>query len=474
MATALRYAARSDVGLVRSSNQDSAYVGPHLLVVADGMGGHAGGDVASSIAVAELSRLEGESHGADALGHLEEAVRRASARLSERVREEPALAGMGTTVTALLRSGDRLALAHIGDSRAYVLRDGELAQVTHDHTFVQHLVDEGRITAEEAEHHPQRSVLLRVLGDIDSSQELDTSVREARTGDRWLLCSDGLSGMVGHATLREALAGVPDVGECADLLVQLALRGGGSDNVTVVVADVVDVATAPPDHTAVVGAAAAEHTRPTGDATSPAARGAALGRPAPAGDDGPGGAAGATGAAAGGRRRGPWPRLLAGAVVLAVLVAGVLAAWRWSQDQYFVGADADGRVAVFRGLPQDVGPVRLSSVVEEAGLDLGDLRPVSRGAVSEGITVDDLAAARRVVATLLGQACPAPSPEPEPSPQPTPSPTTATTAGPTTSAPTAAPTTGATASPAPSATAADDDAGAEDVPAGCAALDGEG
>ncbi|WP_344554278.1 Stp1/IreP family PP2C-type Ser/Thr phosphatase, partial [Pseudokineococcus marinus] len=290
MATALRYAARSDVGLVRSSNQDSAYVGPHLLVVADGMGGHAGGDVASSIAVAELSRLEGESHGADALGHLEEAVRRASARLSERVREEPALAGMGTTVTALLRSGDRLALAHIGDSRAYVLRDGELAQVTHDHTFVQHLVDEGRITAEEAEHHPQRSVLLRVLGDIDSSQELDTSVREARTGDRWLLCSDGLSGMVGHATLREALTGVPDVGECADLLVQLALRGGGSDNVTVVVADVVDVGTAPPDHTAVVGAAAAEHARPTGDATSPAARGAAPGGPAPAGDDGTGGA----------------------------------------------------------------------------------------------------------------------------------------------------------------------------------------
>jgi len=461
--TALRYAARSDVGLVRSSNQDSAYAGPHLLVVADGMGGHAGGDVASSIAVGELSRLEGESHGADAPRHLAEAVRRASARLAERVREEPALAGMGTTVTAILRTGDRLALAHIGDSRAYLLRDGELAQVTHDHTFVQHLVDEGRITAEEAEHHPQRSVLLRVLGDIDSSQELDTSVREARAGDRWLLCSDGLSGMVGDRTISEALAGVPDVGECADLLVQLALRGGGSDNVTVVVADVVDVATAPPDHTEVVGAAAASRSRRTADATSPAARGAALGRPDPGADDDP---------EPDEPRRSPWPRLLAGAAVLLVLVAGVVAAWRWSQEQYYVGADEAGQVAVFRGLPQDVGPLRLSSVVEEAGLVLSDLRPVSRSAVSEGITVDDLAGARRVVTTLLGQACPAaPEPTPEPSPEPTtgpttqpPEPTPASTPGATAPA-TAAP----TPSPSPSPT---EDAPEQAVPAGCAALTG--
>ncbi|WP_299036844.1 Stp1/IreP family PP2C-type Ser/Thr phosphatase [uncultured Pseudokineococcus sp.] len=460
MPTALRYAARSDIGLVRSSNQDSAYAGPHLLVVADGMGGHAGGDVASSIAVGELSRLEGESHGADAPRHLAEAVRRASGRLSERVREEPALAGMGTTVTAILRTGDRLALAHIGDSRAYLLRDGELTQVTHDHTFVQHLVDEGRITAEEAEHHPQRSVLLRVLGDIDSSQELDTSVREARAGDRWLLCSDGLSGMVGARTISEALSGVADVGECADLLVQLALRGGGSDNVTVVVADVVDVATSPPDHTEVVGAAAAQRPRRTGDATSPAARGAALGRTEPEQDDDD---------LADEPRRSAWPRLLSGAVILLVLLAGVAAAWRWSQDQYYVGADQAGQVAVFRGLPQDVGPLRLSSVVEDAGLELTDLRPVSRNAVSEGITVDDLPAARRVVTTLLGQACPAP-PEPAPAPAPaTPAPTAPATAAPTAGAPApAAPT-----APAPVATAEPTPAPSPaPAPAGCAALTG--
>src|SRR5680860_1356127 len=142
MAIALRYAARSDVGLVRKNNQDSAYAGPHLLVVADGMGGHAGGDVASSIAVGELAGLDGESHGSDALGHLEQSVHRAHTLLQRRVEEEPDLAGMGTTLTALLRSGGKFALVHIGDSRAYLVRDGEMAQVTTDHTYVQRLVDE--------------------------------------------------------------------------------------------------------------------------------------------------------------------------------------------------------------------------------------------------------------------------------------------------------------------------------------------
>jgi serine/threonine protein phosphatase PrpC len=150
MAIALRYAARSDVGLVRANNQDSGYAGPHLLVIADGMGGHAGGDIASSLAIGELAPLDGESHGTDALGHLSEAVYAAHRELLGRVAEEPNLSGMGTTVTALLRSGARFALAHIGDSRAYLLRDGELVQITRDHTFVQRLVDDGRLTPEEA------------------------------------------------------------------------------------------------------------------------------------------------------------------------------------------------------------------------------------------------------------------------------------------------------------------------------------
>ena len=231
MAIALRYAARSDVGLVRANNQDSGYAGPSLLVVADGMGGHAGGDVASSLAIGEMAPLDGESHGADAvLKHLSDAVHAAHRELLERVAEEPALSGMGTTVTALLRTGGRLALAHIGDSRAYMLRDQELVQITRDHTFVQRLVDDGRITLEEAEQHPQRSVLMRVLSDVVDDVEPDLSMREAKLGDRYLLCSDGLSGVVSFGTLQDTLAAGKDPAATCEQLVQLALRSGAPDD----------------------------------------------------------------------------------------------------------------------------------------------------------------------------------------------------------------------------------------------------
>ena len=242
MTIALRYAARSDVGLVRSNNQDSAYAGPHLLLVADGMGGHAGGDIASSLAVASLAPLDGEAFGSgEILQRLETAIETARLELVRRAREDADLSGMGTTVTAVLRSGNKLAMAHMGDSRAYVLRGGVLTQVTKDHTFVQHLVDTGKITAEEAEHHPQRSVVMRVLGDFDLDLYPDLSVREARPGDRWLLCSDGLSGFVSLPTLERTLSEVSDVDACAERLVQLALRAGGSDNITCIVADILDL-----------------------------------------------------------------------------------------------------------------------------------------------------------------------------------------------------------------------------------------
>ncbi|MDR3201947.1 MAG: protein phosphatase 2C domain-containing protein, partial [Bifidobacteriaceae bacterium] len=194
MAVTFRYAARTDIGLTRSNNQDSAYAGPHLLVVADGMGGHAGGDIASSVAIAHLAPLDDEVPGADeAAEQIDESVAEAHDELLARVAENPDLAGLGTTITALLRSGDRLILAHIGDSRAYLLRDGLLEQVTQDHTFVQYLVDTGKLAPDQAERHPQRSLLLRVLGDVDLGGGLDISARGAQAGDRWLLCSDGLS-----------------------------------------------------------------------------------------------------------------------------------------------------------------------------------------------------------------------------------------------------------------------------------------
>lgn len=261
MTIALDYAARSDVGLVRSNNQDSGYAGSHLIAVADGMGGHAGGDVASSIVIGRLAQLDSETPASEIVAELEDTILDANQAILSRAREEPQLAGMGTTVTALLRVEGRFALAHIGDSRAYLLRDGETTQVTRDHTFVQRLMDEGRLTPEEAERHPQRSVLMRVLGDVDSDPELDLSLRPARPGDRWMLCSDGLSGLVSLDTIGEVLRDVDDPGECADELVQLALRGGGPDNITCVIADVVDLDELPrgqePPSTApeVVGAA---------------------------------------------------------------------------------------------------------------------------------------------------------------------------------------------------------------------------
>jgi protein phosphatase len=250
MSIALRYAARSDVGLVRANNQDSGYAGPDLLAVADGMGGHAGGDIASSIAIASLVGLDGAEHSPEqALDDLAAAIDAARREIIERSAAQPQLSGMGTTVTALLRAGNKLVMAHLGDSRAYLLRDDELSQVTTDHTFVQHLVDTGRIAPEDAETHPQRNVVMRVLGDFEVDLSPDLSVREAQPGDRWLLCSDGLSGFVSAETIAQILISVVDPGDCAETLVQLALRAGSTDNVTCVVADVIDTDPTPTELT---------------------------------------------------------------------------------------------------------------------------------------------------------------------------------------------------------------------------------
>ncbi|WP_182112575.1 MULTISPECIES: PP2C family serine/threonine-protein phosphatase [unclassified Actinotalea] len=413
MTIALRYAARSDVGLVRANNQDSAYAGPRLLAVADGMGGHAGGDVASSVAVAHLAPLDDEAHGPDdALAELSQALTTAHDELLARAEENPELAGLGTTVTALLRSGNKLAMAHIGDSRAYLLRDGELTQVTTDHSFVQHLVNTGKITAEEAERHPQRSVLLRVLGDFDMEIVPDMSVREARVGDRWLLCSDGLSGVVSADTLAETMRTVTDVDACADQLVQLALRGGAPDNVTVVLGDVVEVDTLPDGSgpgtgTHVVGAAALDRNRPTMGGTGAAARAAehaararaeqeaAEPSPPPADeeedDERPV------------RRR---RRIVAAAVVVVLLALIGTAGWlgyRWTQDQYYVGID-DGRVAVFRGIPQTIGPIPLSSVVETTPTRVADLPGFMQDRLEQTIPAETLTAARERAEDLGSEA----------------------------------------------------------------------
>lgn len=237
MTLVLRYAARSDRGLVRANNEDSVYAGARLLALADGMGGHAAGEVASQLVIAALAHLDDDEPGGDLLNKLNVAVHEGNSAIAAHVEADPELEGMGTTLTAILFAGGRLGLVHIGDSRGYLMRDGELTQITKDDTFVQTLVDEGRITAEEAHSHPQRSLIMRAL----TGHEVEPTLimREAKVGDRYLLCSDGLSDPVSHETIAEAMQ-IPDVVDAADRLIELALRGGGPDNVTVVVADVVD------------------------------------------------------------------------------------------------------------------------------------------------------------------------------------------------------------------------------------------
>jgi serine/threonine protein phosphatase PrpC len=234
---AVRCAAQSDIGLRREGNEDSAYAGVWLLAVADGMGGHAGGEVASAAVIEALRPLDTEVPADELLDVLEAAVRRAGRTLREMVANDPSLLGMGTTLTALLRSGSQLGLVHIGDSRAYLVRDGEVVQLTHDQTLVQSLLDEGQITAGEVASHPQRSLLLQALGAGNFVPDLQ--LREARLGDRYLLCSDGLHQVADAGAVAQVLLTVADPDQAAKDLIALAIAGGGPDNITCIVADLV-------------------------------------------------------------------------------------------------------------------------------------------------------------------------------------------------------------------------------------------
>ncbi|MCC9144245.1 MULTISPECIES: PP2C family serine/threonine-protein phosphatase [unclassified Arthrobacter] len=226
--------------MVRFKNDDSAYVGRYLAVVADGMGGHAGGNVASASTVLDLVHLDSDSHEDEPLTILADEIQAANSLLSELVTTSPQLSGMGTTVTALLLHDQRLALAHIGDSRAYRLKDGRFEQISIDHTFVQRLIDEGRLQPEEAEVHPHKNVLMRVLGDVDASPELDLASFEVEPGERWLLCSDGLTAVLRDSDIEGVLRGSSDLQECVDTLVELTLAGGSPDNVTVAVIEIAE------------------------------------------------------------------------------------------------------------------------------------------------------------------------------------------------------------------------------------------
>jgi PPM family protein phosphatase len=236
---AIRYAARSDAGLVRETNQDSAYAGSRLLAVADGMG--SGGGAASAAVIDALRPLDDALPAGDLLNALEEAVQQASAVVSGIAGEDPGEYGTGSTVTAMVLSGSQLALVHIGDCRAYLLRDGDLFQITHDHTVVQSLIDEGKITPEEAASHPQRSLLLRAI-DGSAAVQVDTSLHDAVAGDRYLLCSDGLTAVLTMQAIQDTLRATGDPDQTVARLIQAANDAGGPDNIACVVADIVPLA----------------------------------------------------------------------------------------------------------------------------------------------------------------------------------------------------------------------------------------
>ncbi|WP_189187363.1 Stp1/IreP family PP2C-type Ser/Thr phosphatase [Streptomyces albiflavescens] len=429
MSLSLRFAAGSHKGMIREGNEDSGYAGPRLLAIADGMGGQAAGEVASSEVISTIVALDDDVPGSDILTSLGTAVQRANDQLRMMVEEDPQLEGMGTTLTALLWTGQRLGLVHVGDSRAYLLRDGVLTQITQDHTWVQRLVDEGRITEEEATTHPQRSLLMRALGSGDHV-EPDLSIREVRAGDRYLICSDGLSGVVSHQTMEDTLASYQGPQETVQELIQLALRGGGPDNITVIVADVLDIDSGDTlagqlsDTPVVVGAVAENQHQlhDNGAMQTPAGRASSLGRPVPGqgggGEFGPPGSGDTTGYVPTGgfgdysdedfvkpRAGRKWlKRSLYITLALAVIGGGLYGGYRWTQTQYYVGTKGE-HVALYQGISQDLAWVSLSKVEKDhPEIELKYLPPYQQKQVKATIAEGGLSDAQKKIDELAVQA----------------------------------------------------------------------
>ena len=403
MTFALHYALRSDVGLLREGNEDSAYVGPRLLAIADGMGGHAAGEVASAVAISAIAPLDEQNLASseDMLDALAAAVASARDTLHEMSVSDPSVEGMGTTLTALLWSGAQVAVCHIGDSRAYLLRDGDLYQITRDHTLIQSLVDEGRLSPEAAANHPQRSLIMRALqGSTDV--EPDLAMHEAMLGDRYLLCSDGLTDVVGDEDVHKVLSTVSDADQAVNRLIALAIRNGGPDNITCIVADVVDESgPVPPTwETQLAGAAAnadpsallrtatggrtttGPHASPVASLNGQGSRSAEL-----EGED-------IEDEFTEPRRR--WPVVTTILVVLLLVVAGGLyAGYRATQGQYYLAADG-GQVSIYRGINEKIAFISLSSVYRRTGI------PVSHvpGDLTLPTTPTTLAKSRATLASI--------------------------------------------------------------------------
>lgn len=430
MSLSIKFVSHSETGLVRKMNQDSCYASPNLLIVADGMGGAAAGDLASCVAVNGISKVDQRHSGEEMLEVLAGALAKINDDIADLIDADPELVGMGSTLTGVMFSGTQLAVTNIGDSRTYLLRDGELSRLTHDHSFVQSLVDEHKITFAEAEKHPHRSLLLKVLNG-QSQHEADYQLRDAQCGDRLLICSDGLCGFVSDDKLAQILTET-DLGEVSDKLIEAAYAGSSSDNITFIVADLVDQdseldSAAPVMLGAAVNADVAKLAKRTGGnragfiskfrpkANKPAAIVAAepADEAAEAEDsadlaDEPDGAADSLAsedlaekrryAPTGSRRRFVFP-IVSSMVALAVLACAGYFGYSWSQRQFYIGAN-QGKVAIYRGVPEKIFGLSLSSLVADQRVNVADLPVHYREKIADNIKVPSLEKANETVAQL--------------------------------------------------------------------------
>ena len=386
----LSVAALTDVGRVREGNEDSYFVDEPLFVVADGMGGHRAGDVASQTAIDTVKReLGGKRPRPEDLAA---ALRDANGAILAKSREDSSLGGMGTTCTLLYVEDGRAHLAHIGDSRAYLMRAGHLEQITEDHTLVERMVREGRISREDAEHHPQRNVITRALG-LDESIDVDLLLLDLQPGDRVMLCSDGLPSMLERERIEEVLAATEDVRRAAEELVALANEAGGEDNITVIL---VEAAEDGDDASAARPTSAPDDEERGHESTDPSlavARREEEEEEVSASDGGEG------------TRRRPARALLVTLLVLALLAGAGYAGIRYTlTHSWYVGAGDGGWVTVFQGVPEEIGGVSLAEPLKRTSVALRDLPDFLAGNVKEGIKVDSVAEAEKRVADLRARA----------------------------------------------------------------------
>ena len=396
-------AAKSDRGKIRSSNQDSGYAGVNLFVVADGMGGHAGGDIASALATQLVAQVDDAYQDADlAVGTLLEAMQSANEKLTATVKEYAYLAGMGTTMDSLIFTGTKASIAHIGDSRVYLLRDGVMNQITKDHTFVQTLVDSGRINEEEALIHPRRNVLMRVLGDASDEPQFDVYPIDVLPGDRFLLCSDGLCGVVPNALIEENMK-VSNLDEAVDLLIEEAKEYGAPDNVTVILVEIHDGdVELPTQGITWLGSAANEVVIKPNSAGrileifSPKAwldsfRNSA-GKEEHLAVDDPAFAQAVQ--EFGGKVRNWKLRGLLFFVLLAVVATtSIWGIYSYTQTRYYLGVQ-DGKVAIYQGIKESFGGFGFSHLYEESDLVATSLPTFQQELLARTISANSLADAK--------------------------------------------------------------------------------